>query len=210
MGRMGMGGGMMGMGGMGMGTGMDDAEPVTLMTVAYSGQSAKQAVPDSINPAAKRLDPARLTIAAERQLVLGMGHGRGYINGRDFDVKPYSFTSRLGTYEIWTISNPSGMDHPFHQHVNEAQVLSITGGDPGYAALLVQAPAWKDTLLVPAGGSVRMLVPVKDFAGMAMYHCHILEHEDIGMMGVWNIASEGEAGRSGEVHGSSTPSAHTH
>jgi FtsP/CotA-like multicopper oxidase with cupredoxin domain len=79
------------------------------------------------------------------------------------------------------------MDHPFHQHVNPCQVLSISGGDAGYAALYSSIPAWKDVVVVPKMGSVRMLVPVMDFDGMAMFHCHIVEHEDIGMMGVWDL-----------------------
>ena len=66
-------------------------------------------------------------------------------------------------------------------------MLSITGGDPGYARFLTTAPAWKDTTILPPGGTVTLLVPVLDFAGMAMFHCHILEHEDIGMMGMWEI-----------------------
>ena len=84
------------------------------------------------------------------------------------------------------MNNRTNMDHPFHQHVNAAQVLSITGADvsyPPYATL----PAWKDTVLVPKNGSVTMLVPVQDYAGTTVFHCHILEHEDIGMMGVWQI-----------------------
>jgi len=186
MGGMGMGRGMACSGMMGAGTG--SLQALTLMTVSYADAApAAQRLPASINPAARRLDPAALPIAAERHLVLGMKHGRGYINGQDFDVRPYTITSKRGTYERWTISNPSGMDHPFHQHVNAAQVLSVTGGDPGYASLYARIPALKDTVLVPMGGSVTMLVPVKDFEGMAMFHCHILEHEDIGMMGVWNI-----------------------
>jgi FtsP/CotA-like multicopper oxidase with cupredoxin domain len=79
------------------------------------------------------------------------------------------------------------MDHPFHQHVNSAQVLAINGGDPEYAYLYSTVPGWKDTVIVPAMGGVRMLVPVMDYTGMSMMHCHIIEHEDIGMMGIWDI-----------------------
>ena len=71
--------------------------------------------------------------------------------------------------------------------MNACQVLSITGGDASYAAFLTKTPAWKDVVLVPNGGSVRILVPVMDYPGMTMFHCHIIEHEDIGMMGVWDI-----------------------
>ena len=130
-----------------------------------------------------------LMIAAERTLTLSMGQGRGYINGITFTDMDHAsrIESRLGTDEVWEVVNNSGMDHPFHQHVNPSQILAISGGDAGYAAFHTTIPAWKDTVLVPKGGKVTMLVPVKDYGGMAMFHCHIIEHEDIGMMGVWEI-----------------------
>jgi FtsP/CotA-like multicopper oxidase with cupredoxin domain len=68
-------------------------------------------------------------------------------------------------------------------------VLSISGGDSGYAGLYPSIPAWKDVVIVPKMGSVKLLVPVMDYEGMSMFHCHIIEHEDIGMMGLWHIMS---------------------
>ncbi len=103
----------------------------------------------SINPNAQKLNPDDLEIMLRRTLTLSMGHGNAYINGQDFDVDPYTIMSDVGTYEIWTIVNESGMDHPFHQHVNAAQILAINGGDAGYASLYTSIPAWKDTVLVP-------------------------------------------------------------
>jgi FtsP/CotA-like multicopper oxidase with cupredoxin domain len=79
------------------------------------------------------------------------------------------------------------MDHPFYQHVNPAQVISITGGDLAYKNFYTASPALKDTVIVPKMGSIKLLVPIKDFIGTTMFHCHILEHEDIGMMGLWDI-----------------------
>jgi len=168
--------------------GMSGGETVTLMTVTYkSSLNPAQTLPALVNRAAVRLDPNGLAVAARQTLALSMGQGNGYINGQDFDVNPYTVMSKTGTYEIWSIVNQSGMDHPFHQHVNSAQVLAVSGGDAGYASLYTSVPARKDTVLVPKWGSVDLLVPVMDFDGMAMFHCHILEHEDIGMMGVWKI-----------------------
>ena len=169
--------------------GMAGTETRTLLTVTYNGSATPaQNIPPSIKGiAAKRLDPNSLPIAARRTMTLSMGQGNGYINGQDFDVNPYTVMSETGSYEIWTIVNDSSMDHPFHQHVNHAQVLAVSGGDAGYASLYTTVPAWKDVVLVPKGGSATLLVPVKDFSGMAMFHCHILEHEDIGMMGMWHL-----------------------
>ncbi|MBI4537873.1 MAG: multicopper oxidase domain-containing protein [candidate division NC10 bacterium] len=161
-------------------------QAITLMTVMYQGQlSPVQAIPTTINPDAARLDPRTLNVMADRALNLSMGQANGYITGQDFDVKPYTIMSEVGTFELWTILNQSGMDHPFHQHVNPCQVLSVSGGAANSAGLYSGIPAWKDTVLVPKWGSLTILVPVMDYTGMAMFHCHILEHEDIGMMGIW-------------------------
>ncbi len=159
---------------------------ITLLTMADQGTRTNGVLPVSVNPLAKRLniDTSALT---RRTLVLSMGMGRGYINGQDFDVSPYTVMSDLGQYEVWEIINNSNMDHPFHQHVNAAQVLSITGGDSNYASLYTTIPAWKDVVNIPKGGKATILVPVMDYPGMAMFHCHIVEHEDIGMMGMWHI-----------------------
>lgn len=110
------------------------------------------------------------------------------INGHDFEIDPFVIDSQTGTYEVWTITNMSMMDHPFHQHVNAGMILQINGGDFNYADLYTSIPGWKDTINVPRmGGSVVMLVPVRDFIGTTVFHCHIVEHEDIGMMGIWEL-----------------------
>jgi len=184
---------------------------VVLMTTAVSGEALSQDIPQTIDPTAVRLvAPADVT---NRRLVLGMGMMGGMmgggmssfgmmggtlsnsmsstfatINGVPFtETTAYTVNSRLNTHEIWEIINQSFMDHPFHLHVNSAQVMSVTGGDRSYAALYTTAPARKDTVIVPSGGSVRLLVPIADFVGDTVFHCHILEHEDLGMMGVWSI-----------------------
>jgi len=171
--------------------GMMTSAQITMLTMACSGAALNQRLPGQFNPAAQRIDPNSLMIADTKTFTLGMSMGRGYINGHDFDADPLMVMSTLGTYEIWDIVNQTNMDHPWHQHVNAAQVLSITGGDAAYRTLYTTTPAWKDVVIVPKGGRVRLLVPVMDWPGMTMYHCHILEHEDIGMMGMWHIMGGG-------------------
>ncbi|ABB32383.1 multicopper oxidase type 2 [Geobacter metallireducens RCH3] len=163
-------------------------QQVTLLTLAYGGISAGDTLPTAVNPAAARLN-MNLSLLPRRQISLSMMMGRGYINGISYTDMDHAYTisSGLGTYEVWEIVNQSGMDHPFHQHVNSCQVLSVTGGDPDYASLYTTIPAWKDVVIIPKMGSATILVPVKDYDGMTMFHCHIVEHEDIGMMGVWDI-----------------------
>jgi FtsP/CotA-like multicopper oxidase with cupredoxin domain len=169
--------------------GMMTSPQITLLTVSVSGARVNNAVPSVIDPMAMREMPMGAPV--ERDFTLSMRMGRGYINGHDFDVDPLVVDSEvmeeMPMYEIWTISNASNMDHPWHQHVNPAQVLSISGGDAAYAALYTKSPAWKDVVVIPKGGTVRMLVKVADYTGMCMFHCHILEHEDIGMMGIWHL-----------------------
>ncbi|MHB8941294.1 MAG: multicopper oxidase family protein [Desulfobacteria bacterium] len=161
-------------------------QQVTLLTLSYKGSRTSDAVPSVIDPEAVRVQEMPM---ATRTLALSMGQGKGYINGISFAGMDSTFEihSMLGTWEIWRVVNQSMMDHPFHQHVNPCQVLSISGGDAGYASLYTSAPAWKDVVLIPKMGSATLLVPVMDYGGMSMFHCHIVEHEDIGMMGLWHI-----------------------
>jgi FtsP/CotA-like multicopper oxidase with cupredoxin domain len=152
-------------------------------------------LPAQVDPAAKRLAIDAGSLPRTR-FVLGMMMGRGTINGVSFDemddgtVSAYQHDSKVGTYEVWEIVNQTGMDHPWHQHVNSAQVLSASGPDPAfgaYADLYTRVPGLKDTVIVPKGGSITLLVPILDHVGRTVFHCHIVEHEDIGMMGIWSI-----------------------
>jgi len=178
------------------GAGASANQQITLLTANITGTSLSQSLPASVNPNAVRIaEPAG---AVQRSLTLSMGMGgmmgggSATINGIAFSendgvIDAYTIPSFLNTYEVWTVYNHSMMDHPFHQHVNHAQVISISGGDSAYRNFYTSTPAWKDTVIVPAMGSIKLLVPVMDFTGMTMFHCHILEHEDLGMMGVWDI-----------------------
>jgi FtsP/CotA-like multicopper oxidase with cupredoxin domain len=186
-----------------MGGGMMETPPsalTTLLTVAVDGKPVSDIVPAVISEA--RRPAVELGGLPRRRFVLSMSmHGAGMsmiggatINGRAYDDEPDSVTSRVraagDTYEVWTIVNENGMDHPWHQHVNSALPLSFEGADASYAELLTQAPAWKDTVIVPRNGSVTMLVRLSPWTGDTVYHCHIVEHEDLGMMGVWRLRGE--------------------
>ncbi len=161
-------------------------QKITLLTLSYQGSQANDSLPTTVNPDAKRLE-MDLDSLPNKKFELSMGVDVARINRRVFGKNTLSVSSKLGTYEVWEIKNQGNMDHNFHQHVNASQIISIEGGDPEYAALYTTIPAWKDTIIIPRGGSVKMLVPVMDYTGTTVYHCHILEHEDIGMMGLWKI-----------------------
>jgi len=171
---------------------MNRLEKRTLATIVCEGRREEYALPVVINREARRLDASiDVNSLPVRRLYLIMANERGYINLKDYEIDPYVLTSEVGTHEVWEIMNISPMDHPFHQHTNAAQILSVKGGDKGDYEIYAKTPAWKDTINVPFMGKLRMLVPVKDFTGKALFHCHILEHEDIGMMGVWQMVEPG-------------------
>ena len=113
---------------------------------------------------------------------MGMGPGgmRFTIDGRSFDPTRDDHSVRLGAIEDWTITNTSPMDHPFHLHVWPFHVLSASApGAPGANQ--------QDVVLIPALGRVRLRIPFTDYAGRSVFHCHILDHEDAGMMATVNV-----------------------
>ena len=98
------------------------------------------------------------------------------IDGRTFDPERVDISTTIGEVEEWTIVNETGMDHPFHLHVWPFQVVDEQGW-----------PGWKDTVNVPGGQQVTIRIPFVGHSGRTVYHCHILDHEDIGMMGVIEV-----------------------
>ena len=178
-GSMRMGGGMGG-GGMGAGGGASATSAAAdLLTLDVSGDpTGTPALPTQLRTITTppRTDATRtLSLGA-----MGMGQGQFVIDGKAFQPGRIDTTARLGTTEEWTIRNDSMMDHPFHLHVWPFQVVARSGGqalDPGS----------KDTVNVPAGQSVTIRVTFADFAGTTVYHCHILDHEDLGMMGTIDV-----------------------
>lgn len=102
------------------------------------------------------------------------------INGEAFpDITP--LVAELGAVEEWTITNDSEMDHPFHLHGFFFQVISRDG--------VAEPPAWKDTVNLRGMEQLVLRVRFDDHPGRWMYHCHILEHAERGMMGELNVTS---------------------
>jgi FtsP/CotA-like multicopper oxidase with cupredoxin domain len=106
--------------------------------------------------------------------------GQGIINGKTMDMARVDVSTRVGATEIWEIVNIVGMDHPFHLHGFQFQVLDRDGVPEPYVA-------WKDMLNIPKHSTARIIVRYDDFPGKWMFHCHILDHEDHGMMGVLEV-----------------------
>ena len=101
-----------------------------------------------------------------------------YINGRKFalDAPPMT-TAHVGSYQHWRIVNQTGELHPFHIH----QVHFLAYAENGIA---LAHPVWLDTVNVPYRGSVDVILDFTDpvIKGMSVFHCHLLNHEDKGMM----------------------------
>lgn len=107
------------------------------------------------------------------------------INGKKIDMNRVDEKVKINDTEIWEITNPKdmmgGMSHPFHIHGVQFQVLSRNGQEPP-----VNERGWKDTVLVYPNEDVKIIVKFTQ-KGLFMYHCHILEHEDAGMMGQFQV-----------------------
>lgn len=117
-------------------------------------------------------------------LASGMG-GRMTINGKTMDMNRIDERVPLGDTEIWEIENRSGMmgqPHTFHVHSVQFQVLDINGSPPP-----PEYAGWKDTVLLWPGDRIRIIARFDTYKGIFMYHCHLLEHEDTGMMGQFLI-----------------------
>jgi suppressor of ftsI len=106
------------------------------------------------------------------------------INGRQFDATRIDEVVKLGTTEEWVIRNVSREQHPFHIHVNDFQLMSINGKP-------YRARSLQDTVPLPVGGEVRIRMRFRNFLGVYAYHCHILAHEDGGMMGLVDVTRTG-------------------
>lgn len=173
--------GMMGMGhgvghGMGHGPTLGKNQPEALLYVVAPKNPQPLPLPKALTPF-----PALPAPVATRRLVLteNMMAARFFINGQAFDPRRVDFQAKAGTVEVWEVENQGDMDHPIHLHVHPFQVLSLGGRPFPYRA-------WKDVVNLKAGEVARLLVPLRE-KGRTVFHCHIVEHEDRGMMGVLEV-----------------------
>ncbi len=167
----------MGMMGRGMmGRNIPESQPQVLATVSYETQVATVPLPEKLIPVPALPEPQKVR---RFQMNHGMIPGQGMaflFNGQSYQPERIDTQVQLNTVEDWELINTGMMDHPFHVHTNAFQVLSRDGKPEPYRA-------WKDVVLVRPGETVLIRMPLQDFAGKTVYHCHILDHEDLGMMG---------------------------
>ena len=170
-----------------------DQYPDTALASLTVGGSAVDRLP--VLTGAVQTAPASLAgapIAKQRTLDLSESPDGldFFLNGKQFDPGASIFPdpARLGTVEEWTILNESGEDHPFHLHTSSFQVMSVKDTPMPYTHM-------QDTVPVPhaAGGipgKVVIRIPIADYTGRWLFHCHIGAHEDNGMMSFLNVVSQ--------------------
>lgn len=111
------------------------------------------------------------------------------IDGKRFDHDRVDQVVELNALEEWTIVNDSVLIHPFHIHINPFQVTHVDG-------VPVDEPGYRDTVTVRPRGSVTFRTVFEDFTGTSLFHCHIVPHSDLGMMGVFQVVDPSSPGSS--------------
>ncbi len=194
-----MEGGMMGGGMMSVSTLPSGSDYPLLKIRVTKKEQGNHTLPKTLTP----ITPLRIKDAANtnnpKTIALSMQHMSALLNGRSYkmdDIQPDEIipVNSLQLIEFDNGFDGSGMHgmmmdmpHPMHLHGEQFQIVkrevSSRSGD-SYATVssgFIQN-GWKDTVLVMPGEKVTILKPFNDFKGLFMYHCHNLEHEDMGMM----------------------------
>jgi suppressor of ftsI len=162
------------------GPGGNQFPQATLATLVSDGAPEHPAaLPTTFAPTE---DLRHAAVAARRTIVFSenAAETKYYINGRQFDMNRVDIRSKLNTVEEWTVRNNSDEEHSFHLHVDDFQLMSINGRPH-------QGHGWQDTASIPTKGQVVIRIHFTDYTGKTVVHCHILNHEDAGMMAVLEI-----------------------
>ena len=182
-----MGSGMMMGGRRGAGPGLPNGAPFTLFRIHVTRQGKNRgSLPERLSEPARLRDAEMADASRPKPFHLTMQHMQWSINGRVFQMEAVAPDEmvRLGSREIWEFSNIGGMmpmmdmPHPMHLHGKQFRIIARSGvRHEGYVD-----EGWKDTVLLMPGERVRILVEFGDYPGLFLYHCHNLEHGDMGMM----------------------------
>ena len=172
-------------------SGFSPTSEVTLATVNVQGKDGAQTTEVTPSSLVPRHDLGDAQIQTQRTLVFNGSPdnqtatrfgdvGTNQINGKVFEHNRVDYIVKLGDVEEWTLKNSDNEDHTFHIHVNDFQVMSVNGQP-------YNAHGLQDTVVLPQGGEVVVRIPFTDFVGKFVFHCHILPHEDTGMMGIVEV-----------------------
>jgi FtsP/CotA-like multicopper oxidase with cupredoxin domain len=134
--------------------------------------------------AVPRLDPAAAATTRSFRLE------RREINGKSMDMDRVDEVVTADSTEVWEVTNQHIQPHTFHVHGVQFQVLDIGGAAPP-----PPLSGWKDTVYLPPETPIRLIMRFGDYADPSqpyMFHCHLLFHEDMGMMGQYLVVRPGQ------------------
>ncbi len=142
--------------------------------LAIETVSEAPVIPEPIPTELRAIEPIDITAAKHRTLDLTIEIASTVemgVNGVPYwQAKPLEIA--LGDTEVWRIVNNTDFSHPFHLHGYFFQVLDES-----------RVPEWKDTVNVPTKSEITIAVRFDERPGAWMFHCHILDHAEAGMMG---------------------------
>lgn len=150
----------------------EPSRPEPLFSVRPRGGSARPALPAGL-ASVERLDPQDTAVRRSFRMAMAF-------LAADGQQQLAPIEARLGDLELWQITNVDTQDHVFHLHTWPFQVWRRDGVE-------LTDPGWRDTINLVPGERVEILIPFRDFAGRSVFHCHIAEHGDAGMMGIIEV-----------------------
>jgi len=175
-----------------------DDPDVQIATLVVEGAQKTMSLPTTLPAPLKTIEASEITGRRTLVFTISLDGPPGpprqpvprYLNfsidGKRFDKDRIDHTVNLGAVEEWTLINASPSGHPFHIHINPFQVISVNGK-------ALAEPEWRDTIMIPpflpetGPGTVVIRHRFEDFKGLFVLHCHILVHEDLGMMQTVNV-----------------------
>jgi len=177
---------------------MGNAYPVMELRIASRGRSL--AIPDRLVPVESIPEASA---QATRVFDMERNDEEQTINGMHFDMDRIDVQVREGATEIWDITNyATDFSHSFHIHGIQFRVLDRSRhGTP--LPLPGLETGWKDTVVVHPEERIRVIGRFNDLSGLYMFHCHVLQHENRGMMGTFLVTGDTRPA-------SSSAGAHTH
>jgi FtsP/CotA-like multicopper oxidase with cupredoxin domain len=143
--------------------------------------------PDRLVDGGDPLDPTQSVRTRRFEL-----SGADEIDDRSMELDRIDHVMTRGTTEVWEVENTHGTPHSFHPHDVRFRVLEYAGGPPP-----AEVSGLQDTVFVPPGETVRLVVRFDDYSDRNvpyMFHCHLLRHEDNGMMGQFVVVEPGQGG----------------
>lgn len=161
------------------------SEPIMNMVTVDLPPVTPEAIPAEL----RTIEPIDISGAVEQEVEMTIDLSGNDVVVMGFNGIPHHraipIVAHVGETQVWTVKNPTDFSHPFHMHGFFFQVLDEN-----------RVPEWKDTVDVPHHSELKLAVRFDDRPGMWMYHCHILDHAEVGMMGHLHVIGangEGDA-----------------